>query len=69
MQGDVLASSTGEKNVTAHVKSIHNVVYKININGSSVVCSANHRWPIVRDGVNMTVETSELRVSDRLVVA
>lgn len=48
--------------------SYHDKIAVVSVGGQKIRCSLNHKWVVTRDGVKMTVQTSELQINDDIEI-
>lgn len=64
---DLVVTHDGSmKKVVFKTKSKHHKYYKVTVNNSTFVCSAEHEWVVVKDGKQVKKRTYELTTEDLL---
>jgi len=66
--GDLVKTRSGSVAVCDTSTSAHNEVYDVTVGGKVVTCSADHQWPIKRNGVEILVRTVDLQVDDMMLM-
>lgn len=65
--GDAVVTGEGRtRKITSKIKSHHKKLIRLTVGDQVVTCSANHRWIVLRDGVEIEVFADQIRQTDML---